>query len=160
MAQTIPASDFVDALFSIWEEIVGHPAKDGGSTFVLDDDAGWMHSLTDVSAEAASRPIAPGGTTIAAQTAHTAYYLERFEATIANRHERADWPGSFRPATVDEAEWTRQRERLFGVAERVGDLMRGNPTWPREHVAGALANLTHLAYHLGAVRQMLRVVRG
>jgi len=160
MAQTIPASDFVDALFGIWEEILGHPAKAGGPTFVLDDDAGWTHSLKDLSAEAASRPIAPGGTTIAAQTAHAAYYLERFEAIIANRHERADWPGSFRPASVDEGEWARQRERLFAVAQRVGALMRGNPAWSREHLGGALANLTHLAYHLGAVRQMLRVVRG
>ena len=160
MTQTIPAPDFVDALFAVWEEILGQPAKSGGATLVLDDDAGWAHSLADLSAEAASRPIAPGGTTIAAQTAHTAYYLERFEAIIANRHERADWPGSFHPATVDEDEWTRQRERLFGVADRVGALMRGNPTWPREHLGGALANLTHLAYHLGAVRQVLRVVRG
>ncbi len=34
------------------------------------------------------------------------------------------------------------------VAERVGNLMRGNPTWPRSHIGGVLANLTHLAYHL------------
>ena len=160
MTQTIPPSDFVDALFAVWEEILGQPATSGGATLVLDDDAGWAHSLAKLSAEAASRPIAPGGTTIAAQTAHAAYYLERFEAIIANRHERADWPGSFQPATVDEAAWARQRERLFRVAERVGSLMRGNPNWRPEHLRGALANLTHLAYHLGAVRQMLRVVRG
>ena len=159
MPQQIPVSDFVDALFVLWEEILGVPPKDG-DTYVLDPDAGWAASLAAVTAESASRPVAPGGTSIAAQVAHAAYFLETFEAIITNRHERADWPGSFRPATVDGAEWTRQRERLFAVADRVGALMRANPRWPREHIGGALANLTHLAYHLGAVRQMLRVARG
>lgn len=75
--QTVSASDFVDALFGVWEEILVHPAKAGGPTFVLDDDAGWARSLKEVSAEAASRKAAPGGTTIAAQTAHAAYDRER-----------------------------------------------------------------------------------
>jgi len=160
MLQTIPVADFVDHLFVLWEEIVGVPAKGGGPTWVLDHDTGWSPSLAALTAAEASRPVVPGGTSIAAQTAHAAYYLETFEAIIENRHERADWPGSFRPATVDEAEWARQRERLFAVADRVGALMRGNPQWRREHVGGAMANLAHLAYHLGSVRQMLRAVRG
>ena len=126
MTQTIPPSDFVDALFAVWEEILGQPATSGGATLVLDDDAGWAHSLAKLSAEAASRPIAPGGTTIAAQTAHAAYYLERFEAIIANRHECADWPGSLRPdadaaggAGLSEGgaglRYRRPRDDRFGV---------------------------------------------
>lgn len=97
---------------------------------------------------------------VAAQTAHAAYYLELFEAIVANRHEPTDWPNSSRPLEVDDAAWAHQKERLFAVAERVGARMRGNPRWLREHLGGAMANLTHLAYHLGAVRQMLRVARG
>jgi hypothetical protein len=160
MPTDVAIADFVDNLFILWDEILGVPAKESGPTWVLDLDTGWAQSLAAVTAAGASRPIAPGGTSIAAQTAHAAYYLETFEAIIQNRHERADWPGSFQPATVDDAEWAHQKARLFSAAARVGALMRGNPQWRREHVGGAMANLTHLAYHLGAVRQMLRLVAG
>jgi len=160
MAQQIPNEHFVDALSTLWEEVLGTPAREGGNTWVLDHGAGWAQTLADVSAAEASRPVAPGASTIAAHTAHAAYYLEGFVAIVENRHEKPDWPGSFRPAEVDEAEWARQRSRFHGVAERVGALLRGNPQWQREQVAGAMAQLAHLTYHLGAVRQMLRVVKG
>lgn len=159
MSQQVPIADFVDNLFVLWREILGIPEKEAGPVWVLDRNTGWAQTLAAVSAAEASRPIAPGGTSVAAQTAHAAYYLEGFEAIIENRHEGSDWPGSFRPATVDDAEWARQKARLFAVAERVGALMRGNPQWRREQLGGAMASLTHLAYHLGAVRQMLRVVK-
>ncbi len=122
-------------------------------------NAGWAQTLASVSAAEASRPIAPRGTSIAAQTAHAAYYLKVFEGTILDRHLTPDWPGSFQPSEVDEQGWEDQRERLFAVAERVAELMRRNPQWQREHLGGAMGNLTQLAYHLGAVRQMLRLVK-
>ena len=160
MSQQIPVADFVDNLMVLWEETLGIPAKPEETTWYLDRNAGWAASLAGVSAAAASRPIVAGGTSIAAQTAHAAYYLERFEAIVADRREPSDWPASFRPAEVDEEAWTRSKERLFAAAERVGRLLRGNPHWEREHLGGAMANLVHLAYHLGAVRQMLRVAKG
>jgi hypothetical protein len=158
MSQQIPVTDFVTNLFIIWDEILGIPEKPEGPTWVLDLNTGWTQSLSAVGAAEASRPIAPGGTSIAAQTAHAAYYLEVFEARIHGRHERADWQGSFQPAEVDEEAWAQQKERLFGAAARVGVLITGNTDWEPQHLGGAMAALTHLPYHLGAVRQMLRVV--
>jgi len=111
-----------------------------------------------VSAVEASRPVAPGGTTIAGQTAHAAYQLELFEAIVENRHVEADWPGSFAPSEVDEDAWAALQLRLRGVAERVSSHLRSTALWPEAHVRSALGALVHLAYHLGAVRQMARVV--
>lgn len=159
MSEQIPVADFVDNLFVLWDEVLGVPEKAEGPTRVLDLNTGWAQSLATLTAAEASRPVAPGGTTVAGQTAHAAYYLDVFEAIVENRHERADWQGSFQPAAVDEQAWAQRKERLFAVAGRVGALVRGNRDWRREHVGGAMANLVHLAYHLGAVRQMLRVVR-
>lgn len=160
MSQQLAVADFLGNLFTLWDEILGIPEKTEGPAWVLDLGAGWAQSLAAVSAAEASRPIAPGGTSIAAQTAHAAYYLEAFEAIVHGRPERADWPASFHPAEVDEAAWTQQKERFFGAAARVRELIRGNSDWQPLHLGGAMANVSHLAYHLGAVRQMLRVVKG
>jgi hypothetical protein len=158
MSDPIAVDAFLDAVFDLWEEILGDPPRSSGPTAVLDVNTGWAQTLSVLTAAEASRPVAPGGTTIAGQTAHAAYYLELFEDIILNRQTHADWPGSFAPRAVDEAAWAAQQARLLGVADRVAALMRGNPSWPEPHVRSAIGSLTHLAYHLGAVRQMARVV--
>jgi len=159
MSQQLAVADFVTNLFTLWDEILGIPDKTEGPMWVLDLNTGWAQSLAAVNAAEASRPIAPGGTSIAAQTAHAAYYLEVFEAIVHGRHAPADWKASFHPAEVDEAAWTQQKERFFGAAARVAELIRGNTDWQALHLGGAMASVSHLAYHLGAVRQMLRVVK-
>jgi hypothetical protein len=160
MSEPIAVDAFLEPLFFLWEEILGEPPRSSGPTAVLDLHTGWAQTLSLLTAEQASRPAVPGGTTIAGQTAHAAYYLEVLEDIILNRHLQADWPGSFAPSAVDEAAWAAQQARLFGVAGRLAGHMRANPSWPEPHVRSALGCLVHLAYHLGAVRQMVRVVAG
>jgi hypothetical protein len=160
MPEPIPVDAFLNPLFFLWEEILGEPQRSAGPSAVLDPDTGWAQTLAILTADEASRPVVPCGTTVAGQTAHAAYYLELLEDVILNRHPQADWPGSFAPSVVDEAAWAAQQARLFAVADRVAALMRGNPAWPEPHVRSALGSLVHLAYHLGAVRQMARVVAG
>ena len=156
---SLPTSSFVDAFFAVWTELIGgDDASDGAATFVLDAGGNLSSTLAATSATEASRALVPGGTTIAAHVAHAAYFLETFERTIMNVHHERDWPGSFQPAVVDEAAWQATQDRFHAVASRVAALIRGNPRWQPEHVRGALVNLAHLAYHLGAVRQIARVV--
>ena len=156
----IPVAAFLNALFCLWEEILGEPPRTEGPPAVLDRGAGWTPTLAAVTATQASRPLAPAATTIAGQTAHAACYLELFEDIVLNRHPRADWAGSFAPSEVDGAGWAAQQARLFAVADRVAALVRANPSWPEAHVRGALSALVHTTYHLAAVRQMVRVVAG
>ena len=129
-------------------------------TAVLDQGTGWAPTLAGLDAATASRPVAPGGSSIAAHTAHAAAYLEAFEATLEGQGRHTAGPETFQPAVVDETAWSRSRERLFTAATRVGQCLRDAPRWRAEQVRGAVANLAHLAYHLGAVRQMQRVARG
>lgn len=156
----ILAGAFVARLLALWAELLGTDADPAAPRTVLDPDTGWRPTLAALTAEQASRTPLPGGTSIAAHAAHTAYYLERFLSSVAGRHERSDWQGSFRPAVVDEAAWAATQARLFAAADRVESLFRENPAWPADHVHGALANVAHLAYHLGAVRQLLHGARG
>jgi hypothetical protein len=157
MPDTIPVDAFRRTYLFLFEEFVGDPPKGEGGNACLDTDTGWTQSLAAVDATAASQPVAPGGTTIASQTAHTAYYIELLEALARGEHPETDWPGSFAPATVDEAAWEQTRERLFGALGRFRSIFEATD-FPPEHLQGALGVLLHTAYHLGAVRQMLRVV--
>jgi hypothetical protein len=158
MPDPIAVDAFLNPLVDLWGEVLGEPPLAEGPTVVLDLNTGWAQTLSALTAAQASRPVVPGGTTVAGQTAHAAYALELFEDIVLNRPTQADWPGSFDPSHVDEAAWAAQQARLFAVAGRVAALMRANVSWPETHVRSAIGSLVHLAYHLGAVRQMARVV--
>lgn len=157
---TIPASDFVAMFFAVWDELLGTPDGSAAAMYVLDPASDWRATLASLTAELASRTPLAGGTSIAAHTAHAAYFLEVFENVILNRPHTMNWAGSFLPAAVDAAGWAATQARLFDVAGRVEALIRGNPKWQPEHVRGGLVNLAHLAYHLGAVRQLLHGAKG
>jgi hypothetical protein len=151
----IPAEDFVAMLAEIWQELL---RGDAAFTFVIDPGgSGWGPTLASLSAAQASRAM-PSGTTIAAHTAHAAAYLEFFEGVIRNQPPSIDWPATFHPAAVDDDGWRTLQQRLQDAAARVAALMQGNPAWQPLHVRGAVANLAHLAYHLGAIRQLRRLL--
>lgn len=151
----LAAEDFVHAFFGVWDEIVGSAVAGPAAMFVLDEGGSFVATLDALDARTASTALVPGATTIAAHVAHAAYYLETFEQVIMNRAHARDWPASFQPAVVDDEAWESTRARLRGVTSRIEALIRGNPAWRPEHLRGAMTNLAHLAYHLGAVRQIV-----
>jgi hypothetical protein len=157
MADVIPIDTFRTTYLFLFEEITGDSPKDDRGNAVLDTDTGWTQSLAAVDAEQASQPIAPGGTTIASQAAHAAYYIELLEALARGERPETDWPGSFSPRTVDAEAWERTKQRLSAALGRFRAMVEASEL-PPEHLQGALGVLLHTAYHLGAVRQMLRVV--
>jgi hypothetical protein len=158
MSEAVDRNAFTRALLYLLDEIVGQPAKTAPGNAVLDTDTGWAHTLRDVDAARASRPIAPGSTSVAGQTAHAAYYVELLERLARGEEVAADWPGSFAPSSVDEDAWHAARERLLEALGRFRAMAQAVDDWDDRYLPGALGVLVHTAYHLGAVRQMLRVV--
>ena len=140
------------------DEIVGEPPKETPYAAVLDADAGVLQTLLHVDHVRASTPVAHGGTTIAGQASHAAYYVELLEKLAEGEDVRADWPQSFVPSVVDEARWEETRARLLASLARVRTTVLAVDAWDEERLRGALGVLVHTAYHLGAVRQMVRVV--
>jgi hypothetical protein len=157
---SVPTAAFLRPFLFILDEFAGHPPKPTPGSACLDRDTGWLPTLAAIDAVRASRPIAPGGTSIAAQTAHTAYYIELIEAAMRGPEPVSDWPGSFQPAVVDDAAWQASRERLHDALERFRALVTSDRAWDERTLGDALGVLAHTAYHLGAVRQMVRVVGG
>jgi hypothetical protein len=160
MTSSIRTDVFLDAYLLLLDEFAGEPPKAEPGNACLDSDAGWKQTLEVVDATRASRPAVPGGTTIAAHTAHAAYYVELLQRFAAGEEPTPDWPGSFQPSDVDERSWDEQRERLLAALRRFRAMVAANTDWSEERTQGALSIVAHTAYHLGAVRQLLRVVAG
>jgi len=158
MTDPVDRDAFKRTFLYLLDEIVGEPPKDAPGSAVLDPDAGWLQTLLTVDHTRASRTIAQGGTTIAGQAAHAAYYVELLEQLARGEDVQADWPRSFVPSVVDEGRWEETRARLLAALARFREMVLAVDEWDEERLRGALGVLVHTAYHLGAVRQMIRVV--
>jgi hypothetical protein len=152
-------SDLGRSLASLFRELV-HGAGEAG--FILNaHDGGLLASLDKLSAEEASGST-DGGATIAAHVAHVTYGLSLMNRWAAgeNPFEATNWGAAWRTTTVGDAEWARLRHDLREHAERWLHSLAG----PREvsgvELDGVIASIGHLAYHLGAIRQIHATARG
>jgi len=154
---------FAPVFASIFRELVHGSADPAARTYVLNrGDAGLLDALERLPAAAASATHA-GGASIAAHADHLRYGLSlinRWGKGISPPWPEMDWTASWRKTSVTEAEWRRLRDELRAEAD---DWARALAT-PREVTeieAGWLAgSFAHLAYHLGAIRQIDRATRG
>jgi len=144
------------------ELVHGSPDPRNGTFMLNRGDRGLIDSLENVPAAAASAAN-DGGASIAAHADHLRYglaLLNRWSnGEVAPWHD-ADWTTSWRKDVVTEPEWRALRDDLRREAEAwVSALAKPRELNARElgWVAGSVA---HLAYHLGAIRQINRAARG
>ncbi len=141
--------------FLLEETFPGHPEP--GNAF-LDSGTGWAHTLDAVTHTQASSPLVPGGTTIAGHVEHTRFYLQMMREFLQGRTERVDWSRSWLVTDVTEERWLELREELHEEHRRVLELARQVTEWDEDTIATYFGLVAHSAYHLGAVRQMSKVV--
>lgn len=149
----------LDTLYT--EVIEGARRKDGA--YVLNTgDAGLLRSLDKLSASAASRTHG-GGATIAAHVEHLRYGLalmNRWAAGEKNPWIDADWAAAWRTSTVTDEEWTRLRAQLGHEAREWLTAVAERREVNEMELSTIVGNIAHLAYHLGAIRQIDRATRG
>ena len=147
-------------LATLFGELVeGAPASGG---YMLNAaDRGMLRSLDTLPATAASTPT-PTGSSIAAHVDHVRYGLSLMNRWSAgeNPFKDADWSASWKNTTVTDDEWRRLRADLraetsrwlnaLGTAREVQDI----------ELNGMIGSIAHLAYHLGAIRQINSSLRG
>ena len=146
----------------LFAELVDGTSGGGGAYILNSGDAGLLRSLDKLSAAEASRS-ASGGATIAAHAQHLRYGLSlmnRWAAEGGNPFADATWEEAWKISQVDGPAWQDIRSGLAAEAHR----WLGVLGWPRNvsdvELAGMLASIAHLAYHLGAIRQITKVGRG
>jgi hypothetical protein len=152
--------DLAKTLAALFSELVAGPPT--SEAYMLNaGDEGLLASLDKLPAAAASAR-APTGSSIAAHVDHLRYGLSLMNRWSAgeNPFEGADWGGSWRKATVSTEEWQALRAALRLEADRWLDVLR-TPREVREiELNGMIGSIGHLAYHLGAIRQINPALRG
>lgn len=147
-------------LTTLFSELVnGAPTE--GAYMLNAGDEGLLRSLDKLSAQAASA-LTPTGSSIAAHVDHLRYGLSLMNRWRAgeNPFAGADWGASWKRTTVSEDEWRTRRAELRSEATRWLEAL-GQPrdVQPVE-LHGIVGSIAHLAYHLGAIRQINQAARG
>jgi hypothetical protein len=156
MSETVRREDFTNNLFTFLVETFESPPRP--SSAYLDQKTGLFDTLTHISAEEASRPITEGGTTIAAQVEHTRFYLDVLEQFMDGRTEKVNWQDSWQVKEVTPETWETLKEELRASYERISRRLKGIETWGNDEVGDGMAIVIHTAYHLGAIRQIMRAL--
>jgi hypothetical protein len=128
----------------------------------LDKGCSLFPTLESVSAQEASRSVAPGSATVAAQVEHVRFYLDVLNDIMRDRETvEVDWKEIWRTVSqVTPEEWEGQKRRLRESYERVMDTLKSFDDWNGEYeISGALSIVSHTAYHLGGLRQALSAIR-
>src|SRR5688572_33279742 len=95
----IPVKSFVESVaYLLRETFEGSP--EGKASAYLDRGVGIFATLSKVDAEGASSEF--HGTTIAAQTEHAKFYLDRLCEFIDGRTEKVNWEDSWLIETVND----------------------------------------------------------
>ncbi|MEW6051555.1 MAG: DinB family protein [Candidatus Zixiibacteriota bacterium] len=128
----------------------------------LDRGTSLCETLDTLSAAEASRPTTPGGTSIAGHVEHIRFYLRVMNDYMDGKfYEKLDWKQSWLVHTVSEQEWTELRQRVRDDYRGLLAHLQSFPDWNDERrLGGVIAVVAHTAFHIGAIRQMVKVVRG
>lgn len=149
----IAKDDFLkDLLVILRETFEGSP--EGEPSAYLDRGIGFIKTIDSLSAEQVSNKI--GETTIAAQTEHAKFYLDRLCEFMKGRTEPVNWEQSWLIETVSETEWEALRDSVKKSYENVLRTFAEIEIWNQDNIGDAVAIIAHTAYHLGGIRQITK----
>jgi hypothetical protein len=125
-----------------------------GTYFVQGKEA-FLPIVGPLSATQASHDFGPGVNTIAAHTRHAAYYVSLLNALARGEPVRPDWEASWSMQTPDPDEWRAIQEDLAEqYRELRGHVESGRVPNDQDQMHYTMAQLAHIAFHLGSVRQL------
>ena len=150
------------ALTRLFSELVDGTSGTGGAFILNSGDLGLLRSLDKLSPADASR-AANDGAAIAAHAQHVRYGLSlmnRWASSGGNPFADATWDEAWKISQVDESGWKDIRDGLRLEAHRWLTVLHTPREVTAVELTGMIASLAHLAYHLGAIRQISRETRG
>jgi hypothetical protein len=158
----MPTTETSQALVRLFSELVDGATEPRGAFILTSGDVGLLRSLDKLSADDASRR-ANDGATIAAHAQHVRYGL-----SLMNRwaHEGGDpfadakWDEAWKVSSVDGAQWDEIRNGLREESQRWREALGTSRETTDVELCGMIGSVAHLAYHLGAIRQIDKSARG
>lgn len=152
-ADCFPREIFLEQFAEIYRGVV-----EGAPSWVVtnQEGSGVLGSIGDLSAEEASKKPC-GHLSIAAHTEHLRWSLAYAHAYFRGEMPDVDWSGSWNVDAVDDRSWRQLRDDLASELEALTLAIEQHEDWSnRDMVAGTLALVSHGAYHLGAIRLLLK----
>lgn len=125
----------------------------------IDKGTSLFESIHGLSAAEASHAASKSSASIAAHVDHARFYLDVLEAVMRGETVgKVDWQEIWRNTrTVTPEQWDAIRARMRASYERVRERLADSAAWEQDaQFEGALAIAVHTAYHLGAIRQIIR----
>jgi hypothetical protein len=155
--KTIAREDYTDNFFTLFKETFEGPPPQTASCY-LDQNAGLLQTLEQVSAETASRSFQPGAPTIAAHCEHVRFYIVKLHELMHEPANKIDWKQSWLLHTVNPSEWETLKRELRRAYMAVTDELGSVESWGDIPIGHGMAILVHTAYHLGSIRQLMRAL--
>lgn len=153
-------SSMVEAMLRLSQEM--HNGADKGFNWVLDPGKGpdLLGTLDSLTAEEASLAPIGGKPTFAGIADHIRFGLEYCNDTVRGNDADSDWDSSWGTTTVDDARWEEIKRQTREQYEALMSFIRENDDWsPKNMIAEVFGIVAHTAYHLGAIKQMRKVMR-
>ena len=154
---------FARVLLTIFREVVEGAPDPATRTYMLNrGDPGLLASIERLSAEAASA-TADGGSSIAAHVDHLRYgfhLLNQWAAGTPVPWKDTDWSASWARNTVSEEEWRTLRDALARETAAWMEVLASGREVSELEAGWISGSVAHVAYHLGAIRQIDRAARG
>ena len=155
-------ADTAASLARLFAELVDGTAAFGGGYILNTGDVGLLQSIETLSAADASRSTNDGAT-IAAHVQHERYGLSlmnRWAAEGGDPFADATWDEAWKIRDVDAPAWDEIRSGLAAEARRWLEVLRTPREATEAELNGMVASIAHMAYHIGAIRQIHKQVRG
>ena len=152
--------DFGSTFSTLFSELVDGASQ--AEAYMLNrGDPGLLRSLDKLSSTAASA-ITPTGSSIAAHVDHLRYGLSLMNRWAAgeNPFDDADWSSSWRRTRVTAAQWKQLRDELAAEAHRWREALGKQRELDQSELNSVAGSIVHLAYHVGAIRQIDLTARG
>ena len=162
LSEAMANADIRRALTRLFSELVDGANDPGGAFMLNSGDVGLLRSLDALPAAAASQ-ASNGGATIAAHAQHVRYGLSlmnRWASEGGNPFADAKWEEPWKIGAVGENEWKEIRDGLREEARRWMQALGSPRDVSDVELTGMIASIPHLAYHLGAIRQIDKNARG
>jgi hypothetical protein len=124
---------------------------------------GWFDglnpTLAHIDAATASKLPAPGRSSIAAHCEHLRYVLEIVNAWVRLEKPQPDWSLAWKTSSVDAAQWEVLKAAIQTECDTLKALIGATTEWSPKLLNLLISNTSHLAYHVGAIRQIWMLVR-
>ena len=146
----------------LFSELVDGPSARAGAFVLNTGDAGLLGSLDKLSAADASRAVNDGAT-IAAHAQHLRdglSLMNRWASEGGDPFADAKWDLAWKTSAVDANRWQEIRNGLRDEANRWLRVLNSPRDVTDVELTGMMASIVHLAYHLGAIRQIDKQSRG